>query len=209
MSEFNKKSSGSELPIPSSMQLLKSTVVALVVAIVLLLTVIIPAEYGVDPTGIGRVLGLKEMGEMKAEFEQEKSEEHHGHDSPNIEKSEPVKSSEEVLIVYDEEQEEVLNLVLGPNQSTEVKLEMLEGNKVYFYWTANGSVLNYDLHGDPYNAPTDFYHSYEKGKGLAEQKGELHAAFSGLHGWYWRNRTEEPVKVTLEVKGQFSAIKQL
>ena len=67
MSEFNKKDSGSELPTPSAMQLLKSTAIALVVAIVLLLTVIIPAEYGVDPTGVGRILGLKEMGEMKAD----------------------------------------------------------------------------------------------------------------------------------------------
>ncbi|MCG7495282.1 transmembrane anchor protein [Vibrio sp. Of7-15] len=209
MSEFNKKDSGSELPTPSAMQLLKSTAIALVVAIVLLLTVIIPAEYGVDPTGVGRILGLKEMGEMKADFEQEKHKDHHGHEVSKTDQNDPTKSSESSLIVYDEEKEEVLSLVLGPNQSTEVKLEMLEGNKVYFYWTANGSALNYDLHGDPYNAPTDFYHSYEKGKGVAEQKGELYAAFSGLHGWYWRNRTEEPVKVTLEVKGQFFAIKQL
>ena len=51
--------------LPSPRQLLRSTVVALVVAGVLLVTVVLPAEYGVDPTGIGQVIGLKRMGEIK------------------------------------------------------------------------------------------------------------------------------------------------
>lgn len=208
MSELNKKETESEPTPPSAVQLLKSTIVALLVAIVLLITVILPAEYGIDPTGVGRMLGLQEMGKMKVALEQESAGEHKDQESSNTDNNTRVENNNDTLIVYDEKQETV-SLVLGPNQSTEVKLEMLEGNKVYFYWTANGSVLNYDLHGDPYNAPTNFYHSYEKGKGVAEQKGELYAAFSGLHGWYWRNRTKESVKVTLEVKGQFSAIKQL
>ena len=48
--------------LPSSAQLLRSTIIALVAAIVILVTVILPAEYAIDPTGIGRALGLAEMG---------------------------------------------------------------------------------------------------------------------------------------------------
>ena len=51
--------------LPSSGQLLRSTVLAAVAAGVLLATVVLPAEYGIDPTGVGRVLGLTEMGEIK------------------------------------------------------------------------------------------------------------------------------------------------
>ena len=51
---------------PSALRLLRSTAIALVVAGLILTTVVLPAEYGVDPTGLGRVLGLAQMGEIKA-----------------------------------------------------------------------------------------------------------------------------------------------
>ena len=47
----------SENDLPSSSQLLKSTIIALAVAGALLLCVVIPAEYGKDPTGVGELLG--------------------------------------------------------------------------------------------------------------------------------------------------------
>jgi hypothetical protein len=57
--------------LPSSAQLARSTVLALVVATVLLVTCILPAEYGVDPTGIGRMIGLTQMGETKRALAEE------------------------------------------------------------------------------------------------------------------------------------------
>ena len=51
--------------LPSTGKLLKSTIIAIIVAAVLLVTVVLPAEYGVDPTRIGRVFGLTQMGEIK------------------------------------------------------------------------------------------------------------------------------------------------
>lgn len=57
--------------LPSSAQLLRSTVLALIVAAILLVTCILPAEYGVDPTGIGRMIGLTQMGETKRALAEE------------------------------------------------------------------------------------------------------------------------------------------
>ena len=51
--------------LPTTTQLIKSTIIAGLSALAILLTVILPAEYGIDPTGIGRGLGLTEMGEIK------------------------------------------------------------------------------------------------------------------------------------------------
>ncbi len=51
--------------LPSSARLFRSTVFALAVAGLLLVTCVLPAEYGVDPTGVGRMLGLTPMGEFK------------------------------------------------------------------------------------------------------------------------------------------------
>ena len=46
-------------------QLIRSTLIALAVAVLLLVTAVLPAEYGIDPTGIGRMIGLTQMGEIK------------------------------------------------------------------------------------------------------------------------------------------------
>ena len=54
---------GAELP--SKQQLNRATAIAAGVAALLLFTTVLPAEYGFDPSGVGRVLGLTPMGEMK------------------------------------------------------------------------------------------------------------------------------------------------
>ena len=48
--------------LPSTRKLLKSTALAAAVAGVILLTTVLPAEYGIDPTGVGKVLGLDVSG---------------------------------------------------------------------------------------------------------------------------------------------------
>jgi hypothetical protein len=102
-----------------------------------------------------------------------------------------------------------MTITLAPNQGAEVKLEMKQGTKVNFHWTANGGVVNYDTHGDPYGAPRDFYHGYGKGRSTPEDSGVLEAAFDGKHGWFWRNRTNKPVTVTLRTQGDYISIKRV
>ena len=57
--------------LPTSAQLLKSTLVAAGVAATLLVTVVLPSEYNIDPTGVGKALGLKQMGEIKSQLAEE------------------------------------------------------------------------------------------------------------------------------------------
>ena len=60
--------------LPSSRSLMRSTLIALGIAVLLLTTVVLPAEYGIDPTGAGRVLGLTQMGEIKVRLAREAAE---------------------------------------------------------------------------------------------------------------------------------------
>ncbi len=60
--------------LPSARALVRSTAIALAVAVTLLLTVVLPAEYGIDPTRVGRVLGLTQMGEIKVRLAREAAE---------------------------------------------------------------------------------------------------------------------------------------
>jgi hypothetical protein len=92
---------------------------------------------------------------------------------------------------------------LAPGEGIEVKLVMQQGQTAQFEWTANGAVVNFDTHGDGSGQKI----SYEQGRGVAEQSGELTAAFTGNHGWFWRNRTDAPVVVTLRTRGEYSEVR--
>jgi hypothetical protein len=58
----------SRAELPSTAKLVKSTVIAAAAAAVILVTVVLPAEYAIDPTGIGRALQLTQMGEIKKQL---------------------------------------------------------------------------------------------------------------------------------------------
>ncbi|WP_170328539.1 transmembrane anchor protein [Ruegeria arenilitoris] len=201
---FNAKKPSLE-ELPSSAQLLKSTIIAAVSAIVILATIVLPAEYGIDPTRIGRVLGLAEMGEIKsqlaAEAEADKAKEAAGEDQTSL--------LDDVFGLFvgaahaqtaTPEWAEQFSVVLTPGEGTEVKLTMEEGAEVEFLWVAENGVVNFDLHGD---APGDKFISYEKGRGLPQDEDVLKAAFTGKHGWFWRNRDSQDVTVTLYVRGDY------
>ena len=196
--------------LPSSAQLLRSSLLALGVAATLLVTVVLPAEYALDPSGAGRLLGLTQMGELKATLAREAAAEAAPQAAAPVPAAEPVAPVAAVAqAAASTAQQHEVNLVLQPNEGTEIKLEMKQGAKVAYHWSANGDRVNYDTHGDPYNAPRDFYHGYGKGKQAPEQQGELVAAFDGKHGWYWRNRSDQPVKLTLRTRGDYITIEQM
>ena len=93
-----------------------------------------------------------------------------------------------------------VSYTLAPTEGIEVKLEMEEGAVAEFEWTAGGGVLNHDTHGDGGGQSV----TYEEGRGVPGQQGEFVAAFTGNHGWFWRNRTEEPVTFTLRTRGDYA-----
>lgn len=148
--------------LPSTAQLVRSTVIAAVSAAAILVTVILPAEYGIDPTGVGRVLGLAEMGEIKQELadEAEQDEMLHGGD-----RSSSLVDGILGLFVGAAQAEEAwtdtVTFTLAPDASTEVKLVMAEGDAAEYAWAAEGGRINFDLHahGDGQSA------TYEKGRG--------------------------------------------
>ena len=80
---------------------------------------------------------------------------------------------------------------------------MEAGQTARFAWTANGGVVNFDLHGDGGGQKI----SYEQGRAVPEMAGELTAAFTGNHGWFWRNRTDAPVTVTLRTGGDYQELR--
>lgn len=183
--------------LPSSRQLARSTAIAAAVASLLLLTVVLPAEYGIDPTGVGRLLGLTQMGEIKLALAREGAK-------PSAPGSGETQTSTGVATVSS--RTDVTTITLQPNEGKEVKLVMREGAKATFSWSVDRGVVNYDLHADSVDPPRD-YHGYRKGKGATSDEGVLQAAFNGSHGWHWRSKASEPVTVTLRTQGEYEDVK--
>lgn len=204
--------------LPSTRTLIRSTVLAMVIASVLLVAVVLPAEYGVDPTGVGSVLGLTRMGMIKASLAAEAgiAEPEAGtlpEPPPPLPTVAPTGATATPLAAPPAEavvapRNDTASVTLQPNQGREIKLSMREGARVAYSWSTDRGVVNYDLHADSKEPPRD-YHNYRKGSGLASDEGELVAAFDGWHGWFWRNRGSEPVTVTLRAKGEYSEIKEV
>jgi hypothetical protein len=202
-----------DIELPSSKKLIKSTAIAAVSAVIVLVTCVMPAEYAIDPTGMGKVLGLTKMGEIKQSLTEESENGINAAQAVNSVEQISVETSTQTAtdnaqMIMPAINKESISIELKPGQATEVKLTMPQSASVNFDWKAVGGGLNYDTHGDPVNAPKGFYHGYGKGKNETTQQGVLKAAFDGKHGWFWRNRTENPVTVTLLVEGQFSEMKK-
>lgn len=209
--------------LPSSKQLLRSTILAVIAALVLLIVVVLPAEYGIDPTGAGRVLRLTEMGDIKQQLAAEAAADAAAPAalSPATGAAGMATTSAAEIPVMAAvaaaptgptqaaaptiEWRDEIPLTLTPGEGTEIKLKMTQGAKAQYAWVVEGGEVNFDTHGD---APGKSI-SYEKGRGVSSDAGVLEAAFTGNHGWYWRNRGQSNVKVILRTRGDYTEIKKM
>jgi hypothetical protein len=193
--------------LPSTNKLVKSTILAAATAAALLVTVVMPAEYGIDPTGIGNLIGLKKMGEIRVSLAKEEAADLAKSSGSNTE----AKRDESVAIAapLPKTVAAILNnemqVTLAPDEGKEIKAEMSKGNKMQYSWSTDGGKANFDMHADSKKLKID-YQLYSKG---AEQRkaGELVAAFDGSHGWFWRNRTSKTMTITLKTKGEYTDLK--
>ncbi len=198
--------------LPSKAQLLKSTIIAAVAAVVILVTVVLPAEYAIDPTGIGRLLGLTQMGEIRHHLDEEaKADEHSSNGVIGNSGFFASLSSVFIQSAYAaepavKEWQEQIEFVLAPSEGVEIKLRMNVGAQVEYLWVASGGRANYDLHGDGEGDAKGESTSYAKGRGKEGDEGLLIAAFDGVHGWFWRNRDKQDLTVTLYVRGDFTEV---
>lgn len=202
--------------LPTTARLVRSTIIAILAAAAILVTIVLPAEYAIDPTGVGKMLCLTEMGEIKAQLADEAATdraldlEKQKQDTPAKDKRSDLfrRIVAELLVGSAHAQAAVksdeITVTLKPNEGVEVKMTMRKGAKVNYSWTVTGGSVNFDMHGDAKGKET----SYKKGRGTAKDEGVLEAGYDGAHGWFWRNRGKSEVTVTLRVSGEYSELKR-
>lgn len=199
-------------------KLLASTLIALAAAGVLLVTVVLPAEYGIDPFGVGSALGIKGMSAQSEETDSVEADSVEAAAAPaTVEVSAaaavapipaPTEDSAETPDVWKSAvayRTDELSLTLAPNEGAEIKALMRTGERLVFSWEAN-ALVNFDMHGEVAGAKSNEFTSYWKGRQEQSGHGAFVAPFDGTHGWYWRNRGIKPVTVTVKTSGFYEKL---
>ena len=105
---------------------------------------------------------------------------------------------------------DVIEIPLDPLEELEYKLGVYEGDSIVYQWDAvdleQPDLLYAEFHGhtEPVDNVGDLMF-YRKATGATE-RGVLTAPFTGIHGWYLRNETEEPIVVRLKVAGFYELL---
>jgi hypothetical protein len=166
----------------STKTLLKSSIAATVVALIVFVVFILPAEYNIDPTHIGHRLGLTALAHQDAEA------------TPQAETYvAPVKG------------QQVIEVTVPAGKGIEYKFHMSQHEKLTYEWVTDGEPLYFDLHGEPEGDTTGYFESYAIAT-LAQMKGSFTSPFTGSHGWYWKNNSDAAVAIQLIVAGQYEVI---
>ena len=189
--------------LPTKAQLRRSSIIAGIGAAAIGVMVYMPAELGQDPTGVGSLLGLTEMGEIKQQLAAEAAADGMQHST-----DETSSIMNDVLGLFvgtahaEEAWKDEITFTLAPDAWVEIKATMEEGATLHYAWAADGGRINFDLHAHAGGQGV----TYEKGRGKTTGAGSFTTPFAGDHGWFWRNRDDGDVTVTLQLRGDYSAI---
>ena len=186
----------------------KATLWAIVIAIALLVTFVLPAEYGIDVTGAGRFLGLTTMGERKMTAASATSANSTTTLAPVIANKDSAATVQYSTISSLPLRVDEIEVKLAPKGQIEYKTVLNEGESVVFTWDASGANLEFDFHGEPASGPSGAFLTFHKGT-ASKSGGSLKAPFTGTHGWYWKNLTDKNVVIKLRVSGFYSEIKRM
>jgi hypothetical protein len=190
---------------PSGKRIAISALIACVAAGIVLVTAVLPAEYGLDPTGIGRALGFTALSEPVRTIEITDviggNESVREAEIPDY--GEPVPLPNPAVHQAEEQASRSQRFVvtIPPEGETEIKAVLRASKTILYTWSVDRGTIYSDMHGHNPDFGSEFFVRYIEHQEGAGQSGSLVAPFDGEHGWYWLNYNEFPVTVTLDVTG--------
>lgn len=196
-----------EIQAPSKRKLVVSSMITIVSALIILVVVVLPAEYGIDLTGLGNAAGLTSLNEPTRTIVindviggNTKLREL---EIPDFGEPVPLPNP---AVFQDEPNppvSRILEITIPAESSTEIKVYLNEGKAIVYSWEVDQGDIYVDYHGHDPALGDDFWVRYKEQQEGSGNNGSLTAPFSGEHGWYWLNYNEFPVVVTLTVTGFF------
>ncbi|MBY0511495.1 MAG: hypothetical protein K2P94_15255 [Rhodospirillaceae bacterium] len=177
--------------LPSKAKLLVATLVASAAAAVILVTAVLPVEYGLDPVGTGKVFGL-----LREPAQDQALTVPQGGDA-----SMAAVRQGAVTLYPRTYKVDTVELVLEPYEYVEYKYHLIADAGMIFSWSAN-TPLVHEFHGDPDENPHDV-RSYDKST-KSNASGSFIAPVTGIHGWFWENPSGERVTIKLTSAGFYT-----
>lgn len=164
----------------------------------MLFAAVLPAEYGIDPTGLGSALGLTKMGQLKMQLAKEAQE-------ATLREANAARITNAPLTADTGIKNDSMVVEIGAGESIEVKLAMLKGQRAEYTWQADSGEVYYDLHGHTLKLPRMAPHRYSEGT-LRGAQGEIAAEFNGVHGWYFENRSDRTLRIVVKAWGRYQSM---
>jgi hypothetical protein len=204
-----------DIPVQSIKSLVNASLVALFLALVILFTAVLPAEYGIDPTGLGGKMGLVALSELGHKNVTENAgncvQPEQGQRASVVEKQPgaTVASStsgvDELAASKPGQWRDTVKITVPPKKGLEYKFALDKDALLDYAWQTDGAALYFDFHGEPKGEKNGYFKSYQE-SASNQSSGSLTAPFAGVHGWYWENDSDQPIVVTLSTNGAYQIV---
>ncbi len=191
-------------PMQSLRSLILATVVAGIVAGIMLILFVLPAEYGLDPTGIGKKIGLTALAATPK--------------TQAVAVALPVQQASEIACTApgdtdgtgtnqaaNSNWQDSVKITVPANEGLEYKFHLDKGAPLEYSWSTDGTKLYFDFHGEPAGDTTGYFKSFKESTDR-QSSGSLTAPFEGSHGWYWENKGRTPVTIVLNTRGRYRVL---
>jgi hypothetical protein len=194
-------------------EIIKAILFAMVLGIVVLVSAVLPAEYGIDPIGTGKMFGFSKLHISKDSIIATESTTQKTFPLIKMEEAgsgldikRPLEAGNPAPDKQFAEREDTVEVIVPAGKGIEYKINMLKYGNMKYEWTTDNRTVYFDFHGEvkEVNPPKDvYYESYTLGYSN-NMVGTFYAPYEGRHGWYFRNKDNKDIKVTLKLKGQYS-----
>ncbi|MDP3332268.1 MAG: hypothetical protein Q8S55_09830 [Methylococcaceae bacterium] len=198
-------------PIQSLKSLIIATSFAMLLAAIILISAVLPAEYGIDPTGLGKMMGLTALSAQSKATSQmlaitspvlpPQATEVSGQDQKQA-TNQSTGSSETTQKQPQSQWQDSVKIIVPAGEGLEYKFHLAKGASLEYSWATDGAQLYFDFHGEPKGDKTGYFKSFKESTDN-QSNGTLTAPFEGPHGWYWENKTRSPVTIILNTKGSY------
>jgi len=171
-----------KIPMQSLKTLIITMISAVLLAFFVLIAIVGPAEYAIDPTGLGKALGLTVLAQ-------------------------PVEKNAKTVVACPTgnallDWQDIVMITIPAASELEYKFYLDQQAEMAYAWASDSAQLYFDFHGEPAGNKTGYFKSYQEATS-GEAEGVLTAPFTGTHGWYWKNTSSKPATVILKTKGQY------
>ncbi|MFV8342916.1 hypothetical protein [Flavobacterium sp. XS2P39] len=197
----------------TSSQIIKATGIALVTSFIITIVAVLPAEYGKDYTGLGKIVGFSRLhqnedksneAEVVTPSFKELTLKNVG-SSPEVPM--PIEGKNPAPSKQYEIRKDSVKITVPAGKGLEYKIAVLKYGQVKYAWKTNQGILFVDMHGDVKSADkkSGYFESYTVANSN-NMAGSFIAPYEGKHGWYFKNKTNQDIEVTINLTGDYQLI---